>query len=134
MLERAVLFEDDARGCLTLCRLLPQEWVENTVTYERPLALTRAATACGTLSVTYRADLIRNRVTITLTAETPARLTVPVEVWFRHPLGLRAAAVTVNGIPCAGDGEHVLLPESAVQSGFVAVIAEFAEPEFHPVG
>ncbi len=134
MLERAVLFEDDARGCLTLCRLLPQEWVENTVTYERPLALTRAATAYGTLSVTYRADLIRDRVTVTLAAETPARLTVPVEVWFRHPLGLRAAAVTVNGIPCAGDGEHVLLPESAVQSGFVTVIAEFVEPEFHPVG
>lgn len=134
MLERTVLCEDSVRGRLTLCRLLPQEWVENTVTYEHPLCLTRAATAYGTLSVTYRADLIRDRVTVTLTADEPERLDVPVEVWFRHPLGLRARAVTVNGIPCDSDGEQVTLPAAAVAGGSVTVIAEFTEPEYHHVG
>ncbi len=128
MMERMVIYDDQAHNCLSICRLLPQEWVERTVTHELPLYLKGAATAYGTVSVRYRADLIGNRVLVELELADPARLNVPVEVYFRHPLNEKALSVTANGELCASDGLSVTLTAAQCKSGRVTVVAKFEDP------
>lgn len=128
MLERTVVFEDASRRCLTVCRMLPQAWVENTVTYERPLYLRNASTIYGNVTVSYRADLIRNLVMVEATFAEPARLDVPVEVYFRHPLEEDSVSVTVNGKAWNSDGKCVRIPAEVCADGRLLVIASYAPP------
>ena len=128
MMERMVVYDDQAHGRLAICKLLPLEWVENTATHELPLYLNNVATAYGPLSVRYRADFLNNRVWIELEIADVDRLDVPVDVYFRHSLNEQLLTVTVNGENCESNDQYVTLSVDRCKSGHITIMAQYADP------
>ncbi len=107
MLHRSLLFENAANGRLELCKMLPKRYVENTITYEKPVLLQNAATDFGHLSVSYRANAILNEIGIEVEFAEPERLPDFTDIYFRHPQKKVPVRVTVNGKDTAFDAEKV---------------------------
>ena len=107
MLHRSFVFENATNGHLELCKMLPKRYVENTITYEKPVMLQNAATDFGHLSISYRANAIRNEIGIQVTFAEPERLPKYIDIYFRHPQKKVPVRVTVNGKDTSFDAEKV---------------------------
>ncbi len=96
-LRRALLFEDYGKGNLVVGKAILKEWMENAFTLEKPITLTDAASYFGKVSLRYDAEIVRNRIRVTVQLHDPTRLPAQVEVRANHPFGGRIAAVKLNG-------------------------------------
>lgn len=96
-LRRAVLFEDYDNGKLVIGKAMPKEWVENAFTLEKPIVMTNAASYFGPVSLRYDAELVYNRIRVTVQLQDETRLPRQVEVRACHPYGGRISSVKLCG-------------------------------------
>ncbi len=122
-LHRMLVFENDANNHLEICKMLPKAYVENTVTYEKPIMLQNAATDYGHVTVTYRMNAIEDHITIQVKFDEPERMPALMDVYFRNPLKQAPTCVLVNGKKVDFDPEKVTISTESNKTGAWKIMA-----------
>ena len=96
-LRKALLFEDYADSKLVIGKAMPKEWIENAFTLEKPIVLSSAASFFGPVSIRYDAELIYQRIIVTVKLHDPTRRPRQIEVRANNPYGACISSVKLCG-------------------------------------